>query len=342
MLVRKMVLIVTLAALALAGCGSGAATPAPTAGTGGQAQSFKVGVVKQTTHPALDAAEQGIKDAFAASGLTVEIDAQNANNDAATLTSIIDGFRDKKVNLVVAIGSQPLQAAFNGLKDSGVPIVFNTVTDPYAAGAAKDKDNHPGVTGIQALPPVRQAFDLISEIKPGAKKVGIVWTSSEKNSEVVTGIARDYAKSKGIEFVERTVTKADEVLAAAEALAGEKVDAIFISTDSTVVSALEAVVKVANDNGILLVCNDPASSKRGCAAALGLDYYDNGKISVTDLAVPILKGETTADKLQIKVQEKQNIAVNTAAAKLQGVELPQALLDRADKDKVYDAITPKQ
>ncbi len=188
-----------------------------------------------------------------------------------TLTTIAEGFRDQKVDIVIAIGTQPLQTAYQVLKDTGIPIVFNSVTDPYQAGVAKSETDHPGLTGVQALPPVTQAFDLIFAVKPDAKKVGIIWTSSEKNSEVATGIAREYAKSKGVEFIERQVTKADEVLSAAEALAAEQVDAIFLSTDSTVVSALESVVKVAGESKILLACNDPASAKRGCATALGLE-----------------------------------------------------------------------
>jgi putative ABC transport system substrate-binding protein len=291
------------------------------------------------THPALDAARKGAEDAFKASGLNVEINAKNAQNDAATLATITDGFRDQKVDLVVAIGTQPAQAAFKSLQGSGIPIVFNTITDPYKAGVAKSESEHPGVTGIQALPPVGAGFDMILKLKPETKKVGNIWTSNEKNSEVATGIAREYAKSKGIEFVERQVTKADEVLQAAESLAAEKVDAIFISTDSTVVSALESVVKVANENDIGLFCNDPASAERGCVTGLGLDYYDNGYISITEMGVPILKG-AKADDIPIKKQEKQIIAVNTAAAKEQGLTISDEVAKMATK--TFDAIKPKQ
>ena len=310
------------------------ATTAPAAG--GSDQTFTVGIMQQISHPALDAAREGVKKAFAESGLKIEVIEKNAQNDVPALTTIAEGFRDQKVNLVVTIGTLPLQSAYNVLKDSGIPIVFNAVTDPYKAGVAASETEHPGVTGVQALPPVPQAFDLILTLKPDAKKVGNLWTSTEKNSEVATGIARDYAKSKGVEFVERQVTKADEVLAAAEALASEGVAAIFISTDSTVVSTLESVVKVANENKIPLICNDPASAKRGCAAALGLDYSDNGAQSAA-MAIAILKGETTADKTPIKKQENNIIALNTAAAEQQGVTFPDAL--KSEAQQTFDTIT---
>ncbi|HEX5689617.1 MAG TPA: ABC transporter substrate-binding protein, partial [Roseiflexaceae bacterium] len=226
----------------LASCGQAPSAAAPTASSqsaaGGVDETFVVGIVQQTTHPALDGAREGSKKAFADSGLKVEFVEKNAQNDVPTLTTIAEGFRDQKVDLVIAVGTLPVQAAFKVLQGTNIPIVFNTVTDPYQAGVAKSETEHPGITGVQALPPVAQAFDLIFQVKPDAKKVGNIWTSTEKNSEVATGIAREYAKSKGIEFVEKQVTKADETLAAAEALATEKVDAIFISTDSTVVTAL--------------------------------------------------------------------------------------------------------
>jgi putative ABC transport system substrate-binding protein len=332
--------------LAIAACGTtpaantgGAATAAP-AGGGAGGKTYTVGVFQQVAHPALDAAREGVKKAFADSGLQVEVIEKNAQNDVPTLTTIAEGFRDQGVDLVVAIGTLPLQTAYKVLQGSNIPIVFNSVTDPYQAGVAASETQHPGVTGIQALPPVPQAFDLILALKPEAKKVGNIWTSTEKNSEVATGIARDYAKTKNIEFVERQVTKADEVLAAAEALAGEQVDAIFISTDSTVVSALESVVKVAGENGIPLVCNDPSSAARGCVAALGLDYSDNGYQSAATIAVPILKGEKKADDIAITKQQNNIVAINTAAAQQQGVTLPDSVKSQAKQ--TFDAITPKQ
>jgi putative ABC transport system substrate-binding protein len=328
-------------ALTLASCGTAPAGggAAPTSGASA-GKSYKVGIVQQVSHPALDGARDGVKKAFSESGLQVELIEKNAQNDVPTLTTIAEGFRDQKVDMVIAIGTLPLQTAYKVLKDSNIPIVFNSVTDPYQAGVAKSETDHAGVTGVQALPPVAQAFDLILAVKPDAKRVGIIWTSTEKNSEVATGIARDYAKTKGIEFVEKQVTKADEVLAAAEALANEKVDAIFISTDSTVVSALESVVKVAGESKIPLVCNDPSSASRGCVAALGLDYPDNGYQSVTNMALPILKGEKKADEIAIIKQKNNIVAVNTAAAEQQGVTLPDSIKSQAKQ--TFDTITPKK
>lgn len=315
--------------------GGGAAAPAGSPA----GKTYRIGMVQQNTHPALDAARKGAEDALRESGLAVEIDAKNAQNDAATLAAITDGFRDAKVDLVIAIGTQPLQAAYKSLQGSGIPIVFNTVTDPYAAGVAKSPTDHPGVTGIQALAPLQQAIDLILEFNPQTRRIGNIWTSNEKNSEVATRIAREYAQSKGLEFIERQVTRADEVLQAAESLAAEGVDALFIATDSTVVATLEAVVKVANENDIGLYCSDPSSAERGCVFGLGLDYYDNGYVSAKEMAIPILQG-TDVSSIPIRKQEKNILVLNTAAAREQNVTIPDGITSRADR--VVDAITPKQ
>lgn len=327
----------------LAACGA-PATSNPSAQTiaesnAGSGTAFKVGLIQQVSHPALDSARKGIEDALNDSGLSITLDEKNPQGDVATMATMTDAFRDQKVDLVFVIGTQPAQAALKSLQGSGIPIVFTALADPYKAGIATSPTDHPGITGIQALPPVADAIDFMLTINPGIKKLGNIWTSNEKNSEVATGIARDYAVSKGIEFVERQVTKADEVLAAAESLAGENVDAIFISQDSTVVSALESVVKVANESGIGLFCNDPDSARRGCATGLGLDAYDYGYNSAKEMGIKILKG-ANVDELPIQNNVKKITAINTAAAKLQGLTIPEDV--RASATQVYDAITSKQ
>jgi putative tryptophan/tyrosine transport system substrate-binding protein len=303
------------------------------------AKTTVIGIVQQATQPAFDAAAKGVIDVLLENGYedgkNIKLDRQNAANDIPTLATIAKKFKDDKVDYVVAIGTLPLQNVWNVFKDSATPVVFNSVTDPYAAGVAKSaSDKGDNLTGIQASPPVEDAFKLIFEVLPKAKKVGMVWTATEKNSEIATGRARNTAKSLNVELVEATISKADETLAATQSLAAKKVDAIFISTDTTVVSALESVVKIANDSKIPLFGNDPASSQRGAVCALGLDYYDNGRNSGS-LLVKLLKGAKAKD-LPIEPQKKGQLACNTKAAELQGVTLPDSVVKRIEVK--YDAI----
>ncbi|MEP7200113.1 MAG: ABC transporter substrate-binding protein [Chloroflexota bacterium] len=331
----KLTLLATLVATLVAACG-GTAPTAPTSAPAAPtpAKLILIGMVQQAPLVPLDSAAKGVIDVLKENGYedgkNIKIDRQNAAGDIPALASIAKKFKDDKVDFVVAIGTLPTQNVFAVFKDTTTPIFFSTVTDPYAAGVAKSPtDKGDNITGIQASPPVEEAFKLILEIAPKVKKVGIIWTPTEKNSEVATGRAKEIAKTLNVEVLEATVSKADEVLAAAQSLASKKVDAFFISTDVTVVSALESVVKVANESKIPLFGNDPDSAKRGAVCALGLDYYDNGRNSGLQL-VKALKGQAKAKDMPIEAQKKGYLACNLPAAQQQGATIPDAVLKRAD------------
>jgi putative tryptophan/tyrosine transport system substrate-binding protein len=303
--------------------------------TGVAADLPVVGLMKLVSHPALDAEQQGVKDALAAAGYidgeTVRIIEANAEGDIATLTTIAQRFVDEGVAVIVATSTPALQAAFNVTQDQqGPPIVFNAVTSPYAAGVATAADDHPAwVIGIQALAPVEDALALIPAILPEAKRIGYIYNPAEANSVVNTETAQPEAEKLGITLEVTTISNSSEVQTAAEALVARGVEAFFVSTDSTVVAGLEALVKVANDNDIPLFANDPSSAERGAAVALGLDYYQDG-LDTGALAVGILKGELDIAATPIERQRKGSLAINQTAASEQGLTIPQDYLDQAD------------
>lgn len=287
----------------------------------------KVGLMKLVSHPALDAEQKGVKDALAAAGFvdgeTVSLQEANAEGDIPTLTTIAQKFVDDGVDLIVTTSTPALQAAFNATKDlEGPPIVFNAVTSPYAAGIAQAADDHPAwVIGIQALAPVEDALALIPKLIPGIQTVGYIYNPAEANSVVNTEIAEPAAEALGINLEVTQISNSSEVQAAAEALAARGVEAFFVSTDSTVVASLEALIKVANENDLPLFANDPASAQRGAAVALGLDYYQDG-LDTGALAVGILKGELDIASTPIERQRKGSLAINLAAAAEQGLTIP--------------------
>jgi len=293
-----------------------------------------VGFMKIVSHPALDAEQQGVKDALAEAGYiegeTVRFLEGNAEGDIATLTTIAQQFVDEGVDLIVATSTPALQAAYNVTKDlEAPPIVFNAVTSPYAAGIANAPDDHPSwVIGIQALGPIADAMALIPAMLPEATTIGYIYNPAEANSVVNTEIAEPAAEELGLTFEVATISNSSEVQTAAEALVARGVQAFFISTDSTVVSGLEALVKVANDNDIPLFANDPDSAERGAAVALGLDYYQDG-LDTGAQAVGILKGELDIAATPITEQLAGSLAVNLSAAQEQGLEIPQEYIDQA-------------
>lgn len=311
---------------------SGADATAEPAAEGGDLPV--VGLMKLVSHPALDAEQEGVKEALAAAGYidgeTVRLIEANAEGDIATLTTIAQRFLDEGVDLIVATSTPALQAAFNVTKDlEAPPIVFNAVTSPYAAGIAAAADDHPSwVIGIQALAPVEDALALIPAMLPDVRSVGYIYNPAEANSVVNTEIAEPEAERLGLTLEVTTISNSSEVQTAAEALVARGVEAFFVSTDSTVVAGLEALVKVANDNDIPLFANDPSSAERGAAVALGLDYFQDG-LDTGALAVGILNGELDIAATPIERQRKGSLAVNLTSAAEQGLEIPQEYLDQA-------------
>ena len=232
--------------------------------------------------------------------------------------------------MILATSTPALQAAFNATQDlSGPPIVFNAVTSPYAAGVAEAPDNHPEwVIGIQALGPIADAMGYIPRLLPDVETIGYLYNPAEANSVVNTGIVEPAAEEMGITLEIATISNSSEVQTAAEALVARGADAFFVSTDSTVVSGLEALVKVANDNDIPLFANDPASAERGASVALGLDYYQDG-VESGALVLGILTGELDIASAIIEEQDAGSLAINLAAAAEQGLEIPQDVIDEA-------------
>ena len=305
-------------------------------------KSFNLAIIQFVSHPALDAARKGTIEALADNGFkegtNLKVDYQNGQGDVGTVNSIAQRFKDANPDLVVAIATPPFQAMMNVAKGDGKPpIVFNSIVDPFAASGniVKTPTDKPlFVTGLQALPPVEDAMRMAQKCVPTAKKFGIIWNPTEANSVVVTGVARDSAPKLGVELIEQTISKSDEALQAAQALITKGIDLFFISTDSTVVAAFEAVVKVANDNKKPLFANDPSSAARGASAALGIDYeqvgYESGQ-----MAAMFLSGKPMSE---IKVEKASLglLAINTKAASEQGVTFPADVMK--DVKQTYNEI----
>jgi putative ABC transport system substrate-binding protein len=271
-----------------------------------------------------------LADAGLVEGENLTILQQNAEGDIATLATIAQTFVDEGVDLIIATSTPAAQAAFNAVQDLETPvIVYNVVTDPFAAGLATAPDDHPAwIVGTQALPPVEAAMNTMLEVVPDADVVGLIWNPAERNSEVATGIAREVAAGLGIELLEANVADSSEIQTAAESLIAQDIDAFFISTDSTVVAGFESLARVANDNQIPLFANDPASAPRGAVTAVGVDYFQDGYDS-GEIAAAILKGEATAADFTIEPQGATLIAVNLDAAEVQGVEVPESVIENA-------------
>jgi len=314
-----------------------AATAAPIEPTEAPAQkNFVIGMVTIASHPSLDQIQQGVKDQLKEAGFVegqnLTIHSGNAQGDMATMNTIVQQFLDQKVDLIVATTTAAAQTAYKLTQEAGGPPVFyNGVSNPFAAGLATTPDDHPAwVIGNQLLDPVEQTLKLIQEVVPDAKKIGVVYNPSEANSTYLFDLANGFSKDMGLELVGAAVSNSNEIAAAAETLVGRGVQAFLAINDNTVTSGFEAWVKVANDNQIPLIGTSASMPPLGAAASYGVNPYQEG-LDSGDLVARFLKGELDIAKTPVMVQDAVLLTVNPGAAVKQGLTLPQALIDRADK-----------
>ncbi|MFC2018759.1 ABC transporter substrate-binding protein [Chloroflexota bacterium] len=296
-----------------------------------QPTTYRIGIIQAGTHPALEANRQGFIDQMTEEGfiegenVTYE---SNAEGDMNLAAAIAQKYVSEEVDLILSIATPTSQASMAAARCTDIPIVFGSVTDPVAAGLVNSWDNPGGnVTGISDWANVGTQAELIIEIVPQLKNLGVIYNPDEVNSVVQIKELGKVASSLGItDIIESTVSSSAEVGDAAVWLMG-RVDAVWVPTDNTVVSAIEAVVQACETNRIPLFAADTASVKRGAIGTPGIDYYRLGR-ECGQVAARILKGEKPSD-IPVKKVDMTDLTLNPPAALRMGVTIPQSVLERA-------------
>ncbi|MFC2033794.1 ABC transporter substrate-binding protein [Chloroflexota bacterium] len=294
---------------------------------------YKIGISQLVTHPALDATKDGIvkglNDKGYIEGENTEVDYQNSELDMSLTASIAQKFVSDGVDIIVCIATPNSQAAISATEGTDIPVVFSAITDPVGSDMVSSWDNHSeqNVTGVSDMIVVGDDVNLILEILPDVETIGTLYNAGESNSVFLTEKLNEACSALGIEVIEQTVSTSADILAASNALVG-KVDAIWIGTDNTVVSGLEALIGVCEDNDIPLFPADDPSIERGGIACYGFDYYDIG-VQTGWMVAKILDGDGTANNVPVEKGEIINLSINTAAAERMGITIPQAVIDKA-------------
>lgn len=297
---------------------------------GALAESVKsVAVTAIVEHPALDSARDGVLDALNEAGYNegknLKWQYQSAQGNTGTAAQIARKFIGDQADAIVTIGTPSAQAAVAGTKR--IPIVFTAVTDPVQGQLTPSWEaSGTNVTGVSDVLELGKQMELVKQVVPEAKRIGIVYNPGEANSVAVVEALKEILPQYDLTLVEAAAPRSVDVGSAARSLVG-KVDVIYTNTDNNVVSAYEALVKVGNDMQIPLIASDTDSVKRGAIAALGVNYHDLG-LQTGRIVVRILEGEKPGD---IKPQTSENIQlfINLAAAEKQGVTLSEDLIESA-------------
>jgi putative ABC transport system substrate-binding protein len=243
-----------------------------------------VGFVQAIEDETISDARKGFMDALKSGGFgdsAVVIDYKNAQGDAATLNQIIDQFVAKKVNVITANTTLAMMTALGKTKE--IPIfmmvapspTINNLTETDSTGKnIKAPKNLSGV--YETLTYIDSNLVLIKRMFPKAKKIGVIYNSSEMNSMNAMGRLRTLSKQYGFAIEERSVSATNEAQAAAQAIADKKIDVFFALPDNLLFAAFETVVKAMNDKSIPIVTSEMGLVKRGATFGYGADFYQWG------------------------------------------------------------------
>lgn len=294
-------------------------------GTGAAAQAadgktYQIGILQLVQHTALDAANEGFIAALDEAGIAYKVDQQNASGDQSACQTIASKFANDKKDLILAIATPAAQAVAGAVSD--VPVLITSVTDPAESGLV-DTNEKPGgnVTGTSDLTPVKEQIDLLKQILPDAKNVGILFCSAESNSEIQAQMAREAIEAAGMTSQDFTVSSSNEIQTVVQSMVG-KVDAIYAPTDNTIAAGMTTVGMVAGDNNLPVICGEAGMVNNGGLATYGIDYYQLGYMTGQQAVRILTEGASPADMpIEYLPIEKCELTVNQETAQTLGIDV---------------------
>lgn len=309
--IRTIIAAVTAAAMCL-----------PLASCGGKKEVYKVGICQLAQHEALDAATQGFQDALKEKlgEDKVEFDMQNASNDSAMCSTIVNSFVSKKVDLIMANATPALQAAYNAT--SAIPILGTSVTEYGVALNINDFNGTVGgnVSGTSDLAPLDKQADMICELFPDAKKVGLLYCSAEPNSEYQVKKVEEYLSAKGITCTRFSFSDSNDISAVTTKAATDS-DDIYIPTDNTAASCVETIGNIVRASKTPVISGEQGICAGCGVATLSIDYYDLGQ-KTGEMAAKVLTGEAKISEMPIEYADAEKMYNPTICEEL-GITPPE-------------------
>jgi ABC-type uncharacterized transport system substrate-binding protein len=277
-----------------------------------------------------DAIKVGLREADLEEGRDYQIKISSAQGDLATLPSLIDAAVDAKAKVIVALQDATLEAAVRRAKS--LPVVFDLLSDPFAAGAGTSDSNHlPNITGVYSPgfgdPEQSRRVQIIQRIVPKPRRLGILFSPEEKLSVVFKDRMTKAAKQAGLQVVAQPVSSVGDVGDATRALCGQKVNAIELFGNAAHVG-FESLIKVANECKIPVFSPAPFEVLHGAVASFFPDFQEGG-VEAGRMIARVLKGESPG-KIPFYRLKTTKLAVNPAGADKVGVTLPQDMVQQAD------------
>ena len=328
---KKRIVLLAAAGIAaglIAACGGGAGVSSKADSSAGKVH---IGVVQPIEHGSLDASNKGFVDALKEKGYdetNTFIDQQNAQGDQSNLKNIISKFVSQNVDLIFAIATPPAQLAANETKT--IPIVGTAIYD-YKQANLVDSLEHPGhnVTGTTNNNPIPPQLDLYRKVVPNAKRIGLLYSSTEVNSQVQAEAVKEYCKANGLTVVEVTAPTVNDIPQAVKSLVGQ-IDFLYLPTDNIMAAAIPNITAITDPAGIPVFAGADEMVKAGCLGSRSVNYYEIGK-EAGYMAVKILKKEAKPEDMAIPLQKDMKIVFNMEEAKRLNITIPEDILASAEK-----------
>lgn len=300
---------------------------------------YTVGIEQFAEHGSLDNCREGFLEGLAEEGIVegenLTVEYKNAAADMGTAGQISDSFVSADMDLLCGIATPSAQSCYNAAMDAEIPVIYTAVTDPEAAELVAEGKPVGEVTGTSDKLPVEKQLEMIRAMLPEAENIGILYTTSEANSQSALKEYEALAGEYGFQIVSKGITATADIPLAAQALL-EEVDCLTNLTDNTVVSSLPTILEMADEKNIPVFGSEIEQVKMGCLAAEGLDYVALGR-QTGKMAAQILKGEKKASEIPYETIEEAALYVNTAVSENLGIEIPEALL--AEASEVFEEIS---
>jgi ABC-type uncharacterized transport system substrate-binding protein len=308
-------------------------------------RTFRVALVQHASLPALDQGADGVLEGLRSRGYAdggrLQLRQYNAQGDMSTANAIAKDVTSGDYDLIISVSTASLQTVANANRYATPPRrhVFGVSSDPYGAGVGISRDNHaehpPYMTGLGSLPPVEDTFRLLRELNPSVKRVGLVWNPTEANSVATTTLGRKICKDLGITLVEANADNATAAGEAGASVLSRGIDALWVSPDVTVVTAIDVLLASAKRARVPVFTSLPGYAEKGALFDLGADYPGIGRAEGA-LAADVLDGKNPA---AIPVENLVPVQLHVNRVALDGLQgtwrLADTVLKRADI--VFDA-----
>ncbi|HEM5989680.1 TPA: ABC transporter substrate binding protein [Streptococcus suis] len=312
-LVKKLatVSLASISALTLAACSS-SSDQAST-------ETVKVGVLQYMEHESLTAAREGFVAELEANGYKegekLVLDYQNAQGDQANLQTISEQLIGGN-DIVLAIATPSAQSL--ATVSTETPIVFTAVTDPLSADLVESIEKPGGLlTGTSDQAPIDKQVELLGQAVPDAKTVGILYTTSERNSEVQVEQAKELLEKAGYKVVVKGITSTNEVQDATTSLMKD-VDALFIPTDNTVASTMTMIGELSVEQKVPVIGGSTDMVDEGGLLTYGTNYEALGR-QTAKMAIKIIEGADVSETA-VEYPETVSLHVNEEMAQKLGID----------------------